>query len=323
MGLTDNAGESCAGHDLLAEALRIGHDFNNMLTALLGNLALVRAELRPEGAIEERLAAAEQAAERARELAGQLLALTRGGEPVERDVALPGLLRDAARAALHGSAGRCDFEIQPDLWGVRADPGQVAEALEDLVREAARGMAQGGTVAVRAENVEGEPGAGARTVRVTVAAPGVRARAFSLPAADVPQAPAGPSGTRRTARPRILVMDDEPLIREVIGLYLARQGYTTVLAREGTEAVSLYSAALDRGERFDAVIMDLTVPGGMGGAEAIRHLRDLDPQVRAIVASGYTSDPVVARHREYGFEAALSKPFHATELAEALGAVLA
>ena len=143
----------------------------------------------------------------------------------------------------------------------------------------------------------------------------------SLPAA-AEHRPARPQAPPEQVRRRILVMEDEPLIREVMGLYLQRQGYEPVLAREGREAVALYREAFERGARFDAVVMDLTVPGGMGGAEAIREMRLIDPEVRAIVASGYSTDPIMARHRDYGFLAALAKPFQAAELSEVLSAVL-
>lgn len=122
---------------------------------------------------------------------------------------------------------------------------------------------------------------------------------------------------------RILVMDDEVLIREVVALFLRRQGYEVVEAERGEDAIEVYQEALDHGHRFDLVIMDLTIPEGMGGAEAISRLRVLDPAVRAIVASGYSSDPVMARCQEYGFRAALPKPFRMAELSTVVAEVLA
>ncbi|MFW5902208.1 MAG: ATP-binding protein, partial [Thermodesulfobacteriota bacterium] len=100
--------------------------------------------------------------------------------------------------------------------------------------------------------------------------------------------------------PRILLMDDEPAVRQISQKMLERQGYTTTLARDGSEALAAYKAAMDKGRPYDAVIMDLTVPGAMGGKEAISELRRMDPDVTAIVSSGYATNPVMAECTAYG-----------------------
>jgi DNA-binding NtrC family response regulator len=117
---------------------------------------------------------------------------------------------------------------------------------------------------------------------------------------------------------RILVMDDERAILNLMGKALKREGHAVELARDGAEAVSLYSQHMSEGRTFDLVIMDLTIPGGMGGKEALKMLKKMDPNVRAIVASGYSNDPVVANYRKYGFCGCIRKPFTADDL---LGAV--
>ncbi len=121
---------------------------------------------------------------------------------------------------------------------------------------------------------------------------------------------------------RILVMDDEDFIRTLAADMLSALGYTIATARDGDDAVSRYSEALDAGEPFDAVILDLTVPGGMGGQEAIARLKALDPAVRAIVSSGYSNDPVIANYTRYGFQAAVKKPYLLCEISKALNALL-
>lgn len=358
-------------------AAGVAHDFNNMLTAILGNITLARAELAEADPVHRRLAAAEAAAERARELTRQLLTFTRGGDPVRRPSVLGGIVRDAARAVLRESpAVEGEFDIPGALWPVDADPEQIAQVVRNLAINAVQAMPHGGRAIVRMENLDAEtaPAEGlppGRYVRLSIVdsgagiAPEHRARVFDplfttrahgiglgltaaqmivqrhqgvisidsepgegtivsvfLPALDVAPATAPRSAPVARSRPRVLVMDDEALIREVIGLYLERQGYEAVLAREGAEAVDLYRVALETGTRFDAVIMDLTVLGGMGGAEAIRRLLALDPEVRGIVASGYANDPVMANYREFGFRAALPKPFRADELTAALADLL-
>jgi len=116
----------------------------------------------------------------------------------------------------------------------------------------------------------------------------------------------------------ILVMDDEEGVRTVLDRILSRAGYDVVLTTDGASAVQSYRERLDAGRRFDIVIMDLTVPGGMGGREALDRLRAVDPGVRAIVASGYSTDPVMANHRKFGFVARVSKPFSISTLLRAV-----
>lgn len=122
---------------------------------------------------------------------------------------------------------------------------------------------------------------------------------------------------------RILLMDDEVYICEVLAGMLNILGYDAVSCNNGLDAVRLYREALENNTRFDAVIMDITIPGGMGGEETIQHLFDLDPGVRAIVSSGYSNAPVMAQYREYGFKATLAKPYNIAEIGAVLKQVLA
>ncbi len=121
---------------------------------------------------------------------------------------------------------------------------------------------------------------------------------------------------------RILVMDDNAQVRETTSRLLEGLGFTAGVAREGKEAIELYRNAMESNEPFDAVVLDLTVPGGMGGRETIQHLLKIDSEVKAIVASGYSNDDVLANYQRYGFSACLSKPFLMNELRETLLDVL-
>ncbi len=113
---------------------------------------------------------------------------------------------------------------------------------------------------------------------------------------------------------RVLVMDDEVIIRELVEEILTGLGYDVDLAVDGAEAVDLYTKALESDRRYSVVIMDLTVPGGMGGAEAIQALKRIDPGVKAIVSSGYSNDPIMSDHVRFGFAAVIAKPYKAVEL---------
>jgi PAS domain S-box-containing protein len=123
-------------------------------------------------------------------------------------------------------------------------------------------------------------------------------------------------------RGKILIMDDEEPIRKVVAEMLAYLGYETRAAMDGAEALQMYKKAMEEGSSFDAVIMDLTVPGGMGGQEAMEKLRLLDPEVKAIVSSGYSDGPVMSNYREHGFQGITLKPYKAEELSRALEKVL-
>jgi PAS domain S-box-containing protein len=145
-----------------------------------------------------------------------------------------------------------------------------------------------------------------------------------LPAAGGAPAPVAPPPAPTRApvrRSRILVMDDEPPVRKVAAAMLARLGYDVESAAEGAAAIELARAAKEAGRPFDLVILDLTIQGGMGGVETLERLRERDPSVVAVAASGYSNDPVIARFREYGFAAALAKPFTVDDLARVVGAV--
>lgn len=122
---------------------------------------------------------------------------------------------------------------------------------------------------------------------------------------------------------KILVMDDEEAVRKVAGQMLQALGYKPAFARDGEEALALYRDASAAGAPFDAVIMDLTVPGGMGGKDAVKKLLETDPRACVIVASGYSNDPVMAEFRSHGFQGKIAKPFTLDVFSRALIAVLA
>lgn len=121
---------------------------------------------------------------------------------------------------------------------------------------------------------------------------------------------------------RILVMDDEEIIQDVLSNMLDFLGYETEIAPDGEKAIDLYRTAMESGKPFDALIMDLTIHGGMGGKEAVKELIKLDPSVRAIVSSGYSTDPAVTNFQEYGFKGVISKPFKIEELGDVLKRVV-
>lgn len=121
---------------------------------------------------------------------------------------------------------------------------------------------------------------------------------------------------------RILLMDDEEMVRNVAGKMLGHIGYEVEFAGDGDKAIELYKEAKESGHPFDAVIMDMTIPGGIGGKEAIKKLLEIDPDVKAIVSSGYFSDPIMSEFKRYGFRNVLAKPYRIKELTETLRKVI-
>jgi len=121
---------------------------------------------------------------------------------------------------------------------------------------------------------------------------------------------------------KILIMDDEEIVRDIVENMLKYIGYRVVTANDGIEAIERYREAKELGEPFDAIIMDLTIPGGVGGKEAIKKIREFDPDVKSIVSSGYSNDPIMSHYEEYGFKGVISKPYRIEELSEVLYRVI-
>jgi two-component system, cell cycle sensor histidine kinase and response regulator CckA len=121
---------------------------------------------------------------------------------------------------------------------------------------------------------------------------------------------------------RILIMDDEEIIQDVLSNMLDFLGYEAAVASDGAQAIDMYKKAMEASTPFDAVIMDLTIHGGIGGKDAIKDLLALDPGAKAIVSSGYSTDPAVLNYQDYGFKAVISKPFKIDDLTEILKQVV-
>jgi PAS domain S-box-containing protein len=126
----------------------------------------------------------------------------------------------------------------------------------------------------------------------------------------------------QTGHGRILIMDDEPLVRGVASAILKELGYEVGEAKDGKEAIEIYKKAGKDGKPFSVVIMDLTIPGGMGGLEAVRKLLEIDPNAKAIVSSGYSMDPIMAEYKKFGFCGMVVKPYNANEVSEVISRVM-
>jgi signal transduction histidine kinase/CheY-like chemotaxis protein len=353
----------------------IAHDFNNLLTGILGNISLAKISLRKDEKAFARLAEAEKASERARDLTQQLLTFSKGGAPVKKTASIAQLVKDSASFATHGSNVRCEFSLPPDLWPVSVDEGQISQVINNLIINADQAMPAGGIIRVTGANVtighgDMSPMNEGKYVAISVIDQGVGideehlrnifdpyfttkekgsglglATVYSilkshegyvdvetkvgagtvfiiyLPASDsVPEAEMKSDLNELpvTGKGRILIMDDDETIRDIASEIVNHLGYDAAVCADGAEAVELYGMARDSGQPFDAVIMDLTVPGGMGGREAMAKLLEIDPVTKGIVSSGYSNDPILARYREYGFCGVMAKPYKVDDFAEIL-----
>ncbi|MBN1884266.1 MAG: response regulator [Candidatus Krumholzibacteriota bacterium] len=158
--------------------------------------------------------------------------------------------------------------------------------------------------------VDSTPGEGTAVTIYLPASPGVDAR----PPVVTSPVPGG--------RMKILVMDDDDLIRKVLGKLLDNFGYAVEFAGRGEDAVELWRRAIEAGSPFDVAILDLTVAGGMGARSTLEELRRIDPGVRAIVTSGYGTDPIMQTPKSFGFRGSIPKPYRAEDLQSVLGAAL-
>jgi len=341
----------------------IAHGFNNILTAILGNLSLARMQLDHSHPVAKRLSACEKTQ--------QLLTFSQGGEPVKRPIAPAPLIRNTASLVLRGTNVKVANKIDADLWCVEADGGQLGQAMQNLLINAVQAMPEGGEITVRAGNetlVDGNPqllpaghylrvsiedhgcgiprdnlirifdpyfttkplgtGLGLSAVYSIVKKHGGKVEASStvgqgscftvyIPAipGNGPEAAAVGREAEPAANGRVLILDDEEFIREIAAEILAYLGFAVESCADGKEAVTLFKAARARNAPFNAVILDLTVPGGMGGKEVASRLLRIDPNAVLIVSSGYSNDPVVANCRQYGFSGAIIKPFDVETLA--------
>lgn len=395
----------------------IAHDYNNLLTAIMGNIELAQTHMRPGDQAYTLLERARKASGEARGLTRKFLSLSRASKPLMRPTAISPILRHETETALEGSNIKVEFSLPDDLWRVEIDEDQMVDVIHHLVTNAREAMSTctdekasrpgGGTVRVRAENVnltedshllkagrflrvsiedegggipeedlervfdpyfstkergaergmglglticdsiierhggfitaEPESGKGTTfhiylpaTANAQVRQAGLPASTEERPGETVSEFQGAGLGhkenleheVKESSIKRILVMDDEELVRDVNAALLSHAGYEVGLAVDGAEAIELYKKAMESGEPFDAVILDLTNQFGMGGVETIGKLLEIDTDIKAIVATGYSADPILTRYARYGFRGAIAKPFSTDELYKTVEEVL-
>jgi PAS domain S-box-containing protein len=143
-----------------------------------------------------------------------------------------------------------------------------------------------------------------------------------LPAVEQQQEKKVFTSNKNSVKNTILIMDDEVVIRSVAEKLLTHMGYKVTAVENGNQVIDEYTKALKSGNKFDLVILDLTIPAGMGGKETVKKLLEIDSDTLAIVSSGYSNDPIMAKFSEYGFKGVITKPYSINEFHNAIQSVL-
>jgi len=361
----------------MAAAGEMAHEFNNILTAIIGNLVLLKMYFKPGTEVFDILAETERASARAEVVTRKLLSFSIGGPLAKKRISPEKLMRDLA-GSFSGDPGivwhisACD-----GLWSVEAEEGRIRDAALSLLKYVKQSMPGGGTANIRIENAgrpetASLPLAEGDFIKITIegrsrephvedsgdlkhpfsSAKDNAIRDGRLDAYSIIRTHHGYTGisagdgsgvvfnvylpaVRKEHRDkaeergfwvpggrRILVMDDEEIVRSVIDRMLVQCGCSAVFAGEGSEMLRLYREAMEAGKPFDAVIIDLVVAEGMGGREAIVRLLQMDPKARAIVSSGCLEDEVLTEFRKFGFAGVLAKPYQMAELSRVLNKVV-
>jgi len=209
------------------------------------------------------------------------------------------------------------LEVADDGEGMA--PGQAARVFEPYFTTRADANASGLGLTV-CESVVRAHGGTVRIVsvpgegtKVRVALPGKVAATGALGTGPEPSA---------ERKQRVLLLEDEPLILQLLEQHLLRCGCESTATTDGAETIARYREAMESGQPYDLIILDLSIPGGMGGAAAMETIRRMDPAVRAVVSSGYSDDPVMSRYIDYGFRAVLPKPYQPQDLIDLVRGLL-
>lgn len=343
----------------------IAHDYNNILSAIIGNIQLTLMDSNLTDRTQRFIKQALDASLRAKNLTIQLLTFSKGGRPVKKTASLVPLIRDFVDSTCRASNIACHCSFPDDLWPVEIDRSQMGQVVQKLIQNACNAMPNGGTIEVSCQNVRSSPtkhpdiAPASNRVEMSIKDTGVGiaenlldkifdpyfstnqpGRGLGLAIChsivtqhngqiSVKSTPGKgstftvhlPASTQRSEsttqrkksvqearKLRILIMDDEEMLRDLTRAMLTDLGHDTFLAKDGVEAIEVYKKAMDNNTPIDLTIMDLTIPGGMGGKEAVQKLLKINPKAKVIVSSGYSNDPVMADFKAHGFCATLSKP---------------
>jgi len=352
----------------------IAHNFNNVLTGIIGYISYARKHLEDTSKVSQILESAEKSSYRAAGLARQLLTFSHGSNTPHATVSVDTLVEESVSLFLSGSNVKGTITCTSHQV-INVDSHEINQAFNNIVLNALHAMPDGGTLTVRVDSVkldenniyslksgnfakivfedsgcgigkedlnkvfdpyfttkDSGTGLGLSTTHSIINKHGGHIDIASevgqgtcvtilLPSTAEERVddgnPAEQSGIH-LAEASILVMDDEAVIRDLAEELLAGLGYTVTTCANGEEACALYREARDAGKTFSIVILDLSVPNGMGGIETAQQILGLDPQACLIASSGYSHDQALAEYEKYGFCGSIAKPYSNNELARAI-----
>lgn len=357
----------------------LAHDFNNILSAIMGNISFATIFVNEDHKSYKPLIQAERASKRASELVQQLLTFARGGEPIKKVASPYYLVKEAVSLALSGSNVNGTIHISDSIHGFDVDVGQISQVFHNIIINAMHAMPGGGTLIVSAcnedvsqnnvfslppgpyvrlmfsdhgcgiseENMKKifEPyftlkatgrGLGLASARSIINRHGGYINVSSvvgkgttvtvyLPSIDRVHTEDQKESTTKVSSGHnagsILVMDDDPLIRDIASKMLTHFGYEVTTCINGEEAIKLYKTSIQSERPFQMCIMDLTIPGGLGGKEAAEQILSVFPKACLVVSSGYSNDPVMSNYKKYGFSGAIMKPYSISELQKVINSI--
>jgi PAS domain S-box-containing protein len=350
----------------------LAHDFNNILSGVMGNIDLARYMLKGQDKVLELIDGAFDASQQAKGLAHQLLTFAQGGTPVIKTGNLGMLLDQTVTFVLRGTSLKSRITVPAELWNAEYDADQLGSVFHNVTLNALQASSEGETITVTAENFVSDgsvmglqvgefikvtfedhgPGMKEEQIRsafdpyfttkeggtglglaicysiiekhngmisidsefhkgtiVTIYIPATRDKC-------VQEQDSGSIG--QISGLHVLVMDDESVVQGVFGRMLNCLNCSSMIARNGHEAIELIEKQQDSGTPFDCVILDLTIPGSLGGRETLQLMGNKGFKIKSIVCSGYSDDRLLAQYRDHGFDSYLKKPFTLSELQEAL-----
>ena len=348
----------------------VAHDFNNILTGVLGHLFLARSETVP-ARIHDLINVAETECSRAAELSRQLLEFAKGPAAVIREFPLPKIIESCP--LLEGDSVS-HIDIPDSTWDLRVDVSQTSEAIMNCINYMRQAFPVDNTLTIKAVNLPSAPPEAGdlcslAAVHLSMTAvqnedaiitPALQAHAAEMiplksrtglkMAASLIERQGGTmlynddsgparsidiffdavkgSGAREEVKEaprkgRILVLDDEPIVRDLARHLLESFGYSVDCANDEKSAIDLYLDARTSGNPFDAVIVDINMRTGADGDEILRKLRGIDSDIRAIASSGNPQHPVIKNFEKFGFLDVIHKPYRPEVIAEIVDAVVA
>lgn len=350
----------------------IAHDFNNILSAIVGYISLARMKIDNKDKAVELLDEAEKSGLRARHLTEQLLAFSKGGNPVKEITNVIDVVKESADFIMSGSKTALNYNVEPDVLKADIDRGQIGQVIQNIILNASQAMPSGGVIYIsirnqylKDENVISVPEGTYVAIEIKDEGSGIESRNLkrifdpyfttkkdgnglgltichsivkrhgggieveSVPGKGteftiyLPACNDVKSDKKTVSAPKIstdlknlsvIIMDDEPQLRYIMKEVLNDEGAKIFTVSDGSEAIDLFEKMASSGEPADLIIADLTIPGGMGGLEAIRIIREQGLPFKAIVISGYSNDPVMSDFKNYGFDAYIAKPFTSEDL---------